>query len=307
MKISIIGAGNVGSLAAMRIAQEGAAEIVLVDIAKGLAQGKAFDMEDARSLLKYNYNIVGTDDIQKINDSDIIVITAGLARKPGMSREELLNKNAAILKDISLNIKKLSPKAIVLVVTNPLDLMTYFVLKVTGFRPQKVFGMGITLDAARFANLISKELSVSCTDIDSCVIGSHGEGMLPLPRFTSIKGVSLDELLDTKKIELLLNKTVSRGAEIVSLLGSGSAFFAPSAAIASIVKAIAKDEKRNLGVSCLLSGEYGIKDVCLGVPVRLGKDGIEKIIELDLDNAEKEKLKKSALGLASLIKQLPLN
>jgi malate dehydrogenase len=307
MKISIIGAGNVGSLTAMRLAQEGVGEITLIDIVKGMAQGKAFDLEDARSILKLNYHIEGTEDITQIKDSSIIVITAGLARKPGMSREELLMKNAEILKDISRNIKKLTPKSIVIVVTNPLDLMTYYVLKVTGFNPSRVFGMGSSLDGARFANLISKKLNIPVSEIEACVIGPHGEGMLPLPRFTNIKGVTLDEFLDDKKIDSLLNKTVMRGAEIVSLLGSGSAYFAPSAAIAAIVKTIAKDEKRTLGVSAYLNGEYGIKDVCIGVPCRLGKMGIEKIVEMDLTKREKEKLTASSLSLKQLIKQLPLN
>lgn len=307
MKISIIGAGNVGSLTAMRLAQEGIGDIVLVDIVKGLAQGKAYDLEDARAILKNNYNIYGTDSINEINNSDIIVITAGLARKPGMSREELLNKNAAILKDISLKIKEIAGDSIVIVVTNPLDLMAYFVLKVTGFKAGKVFGMGITLDAARFSNLISKELNVPNTDIEACVIGAHGEGMLPLPRFSNVKGVALDEFLDDKKIEILLSKTAARGAEIVSLLASGSAFFAPSAAIAGIVRVIAKDEKRTLGVSAFLNGEYGVKDICIGVPVVLGSRGIEKIIELDLNEAEKQKFKNSVESIRNLLKQLPLN
>ena len=306
MKISIIGAGNVGSLTAMRLAQEGLGDILLVDIAKGLAHGKALDLEDARPILKYNYNITGTEDINKIKDSDIIVITAGLTRKPGMSREELLDKNAQILKDISLNIKKSAPQSVVMVVTNPLDLMTYFALKITGFNPAKIFGMGISLDTARFTSLISQELNIPHTDIEACIIGSHGEGMLPLPRFTNIKGVTLDEFLDDKKIEVLINKTLGRGLEIVSLLGSGSAYFAPSAAITQIVKVIAKDEKRTVGVCAYLNGEYGIKDVCIGVPCRLGRSGIEKIIELDLNKEEKEKFIKAAQSLRQLIKQLPL-
>jgi malate dehydrogenase len=235
MKIAIIGAGNVGSLTAMRLAQEGLGDILLVDIAKGLAHGKALDLEDARPILKYNYNITGTEDINKIKDSDIIVITAGFTRKPGMRREELLDKNTQILRDLSLNIKKLVPRSVVIVVTNPLDLMTYFVLKTTGFNPAKIFGMGISLDTARFTNLISQELNIPHTDIEACIIGTHGEGMLPLPRFTNIKGVTLDEFLDDKKIEVLINKTLGRGLEIVSLLGSGSAYFAPSAAITNIV------------------------------------------------------------------------
>jgi malate dehydrogenase len=306
MKISIIGAGNVGCLTAVRLVQEGIGEILLVDIVKGLAQGKAFDLEDARPILKYDYKIEGTGDIGKIKDSDIIIITAGLARKPGMSREELLNKNAQILKDICLNIKRLTSEAIVIVVTNPLDLMTYLALKVTGFKPHKVFGMGISLDSARFANLISKELNIPSTDIDACVIGSHSEAMLPLPRFTKIKGITLDEFLNDKEIEDLENKTVNRGAEIVSLLGSGSAFFAPSAAIAEITRTVVKDQKKTIGASAYLDGEYDLKDICIGVPCRIGKNGIEKIIELDLDKEEKKKLINSAEILRQLIKQLPL-
>jgi malate dehydrogenase len=294
MKISIIGAGNVGGLTAMRLAQEGTGDIVLYDIVKGLARGKCLDLEDARSVLKYNYSIVGTDEINQIKDSHIIVITAGLARKPGMSREELLNKNSEILKNLCLEIKKLAPKSILIIVTNPLDLMTYLALKITGFKSSKVFGMGISLDTARFANLIAQTLKIPNTDIDAVVIGSHGEAMLCLPRFTNIKGVHLDEFVDDKKIEELVNRTVGRGAEIVSFLGSGSAYFAPSAAIAGIVKIIAGDQKQTVGVCAYLNGEYGIKDLCIGVPCRLGINGLEKIIELDLNKAEKEAFSKSA-------------
>ncbi len=294
MKISIIGAGNVGGLTAMRLAEAGFGDIVLADIAKGLAQGKAFDLEDAGSILKFNYRIQGTDDIENIKDSDIIIITAGLARKPGMTREDLLNKNAQILKDVCLKIKKISPQSIVVVVTNPLDLMTYLALKITGFKSNKVFGMGISLDAARFVNLINKELNIPSTDIEACVIGSHGEGMLLLPRFTTVKGVELNELLEDEKIKVLIKRTLERGQEVVSLLGSGSAYFAPSQAILSIVRAIVKDEKRIIGVSACLNGEYGIKDICIGVPCRLGKEGIEKIIEFDLNKEERPLFLKSA-------------
>lgn len=281
----------------MRLAEEGIGEIVLLDKVPGLAQGKAFDLEDGCAVLKYNYSIKGSDDIGKICDSDVVIIPAGFARKPGMTREELINKNASVLKEIALNIKKIAPDSIVVVVTNPLDLMTYLVLKITGFSPKKVFGMGSSLDAGRFTNLISKELNIPASDIDTCVIGSHGEGMLPLPRFTNIKGVALDEFLDERKMKNLVERTVARGAEIVSLLGSGSAYFAPSAAIASIVKVIAKDEKRIAGVCAYLNGEYGLKDVCIGVPCRIGREGIEKIIELDLDKEEKEALFQSAANL----------
>jgi len=297
VKISIIGAGNVGGLTALRLAESCLGEVVLVDVAKGLAQGKVFDMEDARTLVKLNYSLKGTDDINQIKDSDIVVMTAGLARRPGMTREDLLNKNAAILKDVSLHVKNLAPNAILIIVTNPLDIMTYFALKITGFKSNKVFGMGVTLDGARFANLISKELQVSVTEIDACVIGSHGEGMLPMARFTKVKGISLDELVNDEKSRDLTIKTIDRGKEIVGLLGSGSAYFAPSAAVAELVKVIARDEKKILGVSALVNGQYGISGVCIGLPCRLGKNGIEQIIELDLDQKELKNLQDCAVKL----------
>ncbi|MDI6758868.1 MAG: malate dehydrogenase [Candidatus Omnitrophota bacterium] len=306
MKISIIGAGNVGSLTAMRLSQEAVGDVVLIDVVQGVAEGKCLDLEDARAILKHNYCIEGSHDINKIKDSEIVVITAGLARRPGMTREELISKNAQILREVSLNIKELCPQAVVIVVTNPLDLMTYLVLKATGFKPSKVFGMGVSLDAARFANLIAKELNIASCDIETTVIGSHGEGMLPLPRFTFVKGARLNEILDDKKIEFLIERTYKRGLEILTLLGSGSAYFAPSLAAAVLVKAVAFDEKRTFGVCAYLDGEYGLKDICIGVPCLLGKDGAEKIIELDLNREEKDKLDKSADAIQKLILQLPL-
>lgn len=306
MKISVIGAGNVGGLTAMRLAQDGLGDIFLIDIAKGLACGKAFDLEDARAVLKYNYHIEGHDDLSYAKDSDIVVITAGLARKPGMTREDLLSKNAEILKGVCLELKKIAPQCILIVVTNPLDLLTYFALKITGFPANRVIGMGVSLDAARFSNLISHELKVPIAEIDACVIGGHGEGMLPLPRFTNINGVSLDEFLDEKRIEILVKRTFDRGKDIISLLGSGSAYFAPSAAILALVKIIAKDQKRTLGVCAYLNGEYGLKEVCIGVPCRLGKNGIEKVIKLDLDLQENAALHNAAKTIKLQYKDLGL-
>jgi malate dehydrogenase len=304
MKITIIGAGNVGSLAAMRIADDGLGDVLLIDIAKGLAHGKALDLEDARPLLKNNYNITGTDDISQLKNSDIVVITAGLARKPGMAREELLAKNAQILKSVCLNIKELAKNAIVIVVTNPLDIMTFYALRITEFEPSKLFGMGISLDTSRFINLIAGELKLPVTDVQAMVIGAHGEGMLPLPGFAKIKGVALDEFMTQEQVNLLVSRTVARGAEIVSNLGIGSAFFAPSAAIAAIVKTIVKDEKRTIGVCSYLDGEYGIKNSCIGVPCRIGKNGIEQIIELNLSPEEKNRLVKSAQLVATAAESL---
>ncbi len=306
MKISVIGAGNVGSLTAMRIAGEGLGDVFIIDVLKGLAYGKALDLEDARPVLKHNYNIKGSDDIKEIKDSDIVVVTAGLARKPGMSREELLSKNASILKDICLNIKESAKKAVVVVVTNPLDIMTLYALKVTGFPPARLFGMGVSLDSSRFANLVAQELKVLCTDVEAMVIGAHGEGMMPLPAFTKVKGVALDEFLSEDKVNALVARTVGRGAEIVANLGTGSAFFAPSAAVAAIVKSLVKDEKRVIGLSAYLDGEYGIKDSCIGVPCRLGKNGIEEIIELGLSEQEKDKLNKSAASVSQAAAQLSI-
>jgi malate dehydrogenase len=304
VKISIIGAGNVGSLAAMRIAADGLGDVLLIDVVKGLALGKALDLEDARAVLKNNYSIQGSDDITEIKGSDIIVVTAGLARKPGMTREELLIKNAQILKDICLKIKELAKTAIVVIVTNPLDIMTFYALKITGFKPGRLFGMGISLDTARFINLISQELHLSVTDIEALVMGAHGEGMLPLASFAKVKGVGLDEFISDEKIESLVSRTVNRGAQIVANLGTGSAFFAPSAAIAAIVKTIVKDEKRTIGLCGYLNGQYGIKDSCIGVPCRLGKNGIEQIIELDLSANELAQLTKSATAVAQATAQL---
>lgn len=304
MKITVIGAGNVGSLTAMRIAGDGLGDVLLVDVVKGLAHGKALDLEDARPLLKYNYNIYGSDDITRIKDSDIVVVAAGLARKPGMSREELLATNAKILKGICLNIKELAKKAIVIVVTNPLDIMTLYALKITGFEPGKLFGMGISLDTARFVNLIAGELNLPVTDIEALVIGAHGEAMLPLPGWTKVKGIALDKFISDEKIKSLVTRTIGRGAEIVANLGTGSAFFAPSAAIAAIVKTIVKDEKLTIGLCSYLNGQYGINDSCIGVPCRIGKNGIEQVIELDLSPDEKAKLIKSAELVAQAAAQL---
>ena len=306
MKISIIGSGNVGALTAMRLAESRLGNVVLIDVIKGIAIGKALDMEDAQALVKNNYSVNASDDISLIKDSNIVVITAGLARKPGMTREELLLKNSSILKELSLKIRELAPKSIVIVVTNPLDLMTYLVLKTTGFKHNKIIGMGVSLDTSRFANIISKELNINVSDIKAIVIGSHGESMLPLPRHSYIKDANLKDMLDTQKQEYLLKKTINRGAEIVSNLGTGSAFFAPSAAIAEIVNAICKDQNAIIPACAYLNGEYGIKDISIGVPCCIGKDGIEKIVELKLDQEEKEKLNKSAESIRQLTKNLPI-
>jgi malate dehydrogenase len=300
-KITIIGAGNVGGLAAMRIAQENLGEVVLIDVVPGMAKGKSFDLDDCRSILNVPYQIEGTEDINQVKGSQVVVITAGLARKPGMTREDLLNKNSLILKEICEKVKVLAPDSIVIIVTNPLDTMTYYAARILGFGPRRVFGMGVTLDGSRFANLISRELKVPVNKINPVVIGSHGEAMLPLPRFTLVGSFPLTEFAkDPAKIDLLVKKTVERGKEIVALFGSGSAYFAPSAAIAQLVSAIIRDKRIPLGVSAQLNNEYGLKDICCGVPCVIGQQGIVKIVELDLNPQEKKNFLESVEAIRSL-------
>jgi len=294
MKISIIGAGNVGSLTALRLLESNLGEIALIDIAAGLAKAKSLDLEDARSLRKIHYTIEGSDDLSKIKGSDIVVVTAGLSRRPGMTREDLLVKNAEIIKGLCLRIKELAADSIIVMVTNPLDIMTYLALKISGFCRNRVFGMGISLDASRYANLISKELNIPIQKIVPCVIGAHGEGMLPLARLTKVNGRPLERVLPQEKISELVKMTVSRGAQIVSLFGSGSAYFAPSAAIAELVKCIAANQKRTIGLSVCLEGEYGISGVCLGLPCIVGRKGIKRILQPALNKEESGMLEQTA-------------
>ncbi|MFA6384801.1 MAG: malate dehydrogenase [Candidatus Omnitrophota bacterium] len=304
MKISVIGAGNVGGFAAARIAADNIGDVFLIDIAPKLARAKAFDMDDSRSLLNHDRSVTGSEDLRDIKGSDIIVVTAGLARKPGMTREDLLIKNCAIIEGISSHIRDLAPDAIVVVVTNPLDVMTYFMFKKLNFDRSRVFGMGITLDAARFANLIGKELAHPVTGINACVIGSHGEKMLPLPRLSTVDKKPLAQVATLETIASLVDRTINRGKEIVSLYGTGSAYFAPSAAISQLVRIIARDERIPVGVSAYLNGEYGLADICIGVPCIIGKSGIERIIDLGLTQAEQEQFAASADSIRQLIGHL---
>jgi len=288
MKISIIGAGNVGGLAAMRILEQGSASVVLVDVVKNLAKAKGCDLDDARSLVGHNCFIEGTEDFSRIQGSDIVVVCAGLARKPGMTREDLLKINYEIVKKISSDIKKFSPDCIVIAVSNPVDIMTYALLKETGFDKRRVIGMGSNLDSSRFNNIISKRLNVPSSKIKAMVIGSHGESMIPLPRFSLVKGKPLTKILSKEKVQELVSATKNRGAEIVSLYGVGSAYFAPGAAILEICSAIARNKKITIPACVYLDGEYESRDVCIGVPVVIGRNGINKIIELKLNQEEKE-------------------
>ncbi|MCK4436910.1 malate dehydrogenase [bacterium] len=304
MKISIIGSGNVGATAAFFLAEKELGEIVLIDIVEGLPQGKALDMMQSAPLRGMDTNIVGSNDYQDTANSEIVVVTAGLARKPGMSRLDLLKENARIVKSIIESVVQYNPETKIMMVTNPLDAMTYLALKVSGFQRERVFGMGGVLDSARFRYFLARELGVSVKDASALVIGVHGEGMLPLPGHSAANGKPITEIMSKEKIDKLIEQTRGAGAEIVSLLKRGSAYFAPAASVAEMVEAVVKDKKVVLPCSVYLQGEYGLSDICLGTAVRLGKKGVEEVIELELTSEEKDFLNKSAAQLKENLKNL---
>ncbi len=296
-KIAIIGAGQVGGLSAMRIAEAGLGDVILLDIDQPIAVGKSLDIEDASTITRHNQSITATNDFSLIEGAEIVVITAGFSRKPGMSREDLLKKNSAVVKEIAAKIRELNKKPIVIVVTNPVDILTYLALKATGFDKSKVIGLGVSLDSARFKNLLCRELKVSYADVEAVVVGAHSENMIPLVSLAKVKGQELSRILSPDKINRLVEATKERGATIVSYLGSGSAYFAPSAAILEMVGAILRDEKKETAASVYLDGEYGLKDICFGVPVVIGKNGVEKIIELNLSPEENNQFLDTAIGI----------
>jgi malate dehydrogenase len=303
-KVSVIGAGNVGATAALLIAERELADVVLVDIVEGVPQGRGLDMAEAAPIDGFDARVKGTNDYSEIGGSDVIVVTAGFPRKPGMSRLDLLQQNAAIIADVSGNIAKYAPASIVVMVTNPVDVMTYHAWKITGFPHNRVVGQAGVLDSARFAVFIAMELGISVEDISAMVLGGHGDEMVPLPRYTTVSGIPVTELLSTETIDRLMERTRKGGSEIVGLLKTSSAFYAPAAAVTQIVEAILKDKKRILPCSAYLKGEYGITDVYIGVPVKLGVNGAEEIIELKLTQPELISLQNSAKvykeGIASL-------
>ncbi len=288
----------------MLLVKEGIGDCLLLDVAKGLAKGKALDLQDFASLCKQDCLIEGSDDFSLLKNSDIVVITAGLARKPGMTRDDLLKINSGIIRDVSLKIKEFTNNPIVITITNPVDLMVSLVYKFTGFDKKRVFGMGVSLDAGRFANLIHQALNASVKNIEPVVVASHGQAMLPLGRLTKVSGKSLDALVSPLDAARLKQETVDRGASIVAALGSGSAYFAPAMATVEIISAIAKDEKRVIGVCAYLDGEYGVQGLYLGVPACIGKSGVEKIIELELNAQEKEAFAQSAETIRAQLKVL---
>ncbi len=306
MKISIIGSGNVGATAAWQLLQKDFADIAITDVVSGIAEGKALDMMHAAALLNLKHKISGTSDIAQIKNSDIVVITAGLARKPGMTRLDLLQKNSEIVKGICASIKEYAPDAIVIVVTNPLDVMAYLALKTTGFSANKVFGMAGVLDTARFRHYASLASGVAPEKIETNVLGSHGDLMLPLLNYTKINGIPISSVLSKEKIDEIVDKTRNAGAEVVALLQTGSAYYAPAASIVEMVESIVRDEKRQLPICAYLDGEYGLNDLCIGVPCILGKNGIDKIVELELSSEEKAIMHKCAEEIKSGIKELNL-
>ncbi|MFY8160611.1 MAG: malate dehydrogenase [Candidatus Kapaibacteriota bacterium] len=288
MKITVIGAGNVGACAAQMIAvKELANEVWLLDVNDGVAKGKALDMYETMPILGTDSRIYGTSDYAETANSDIIVMTAGLARKPGMSRDDLMVKNAGIVSDCISQAVKHSPNAYLIIVSNPLDVMTYVALKVSGLPRHKVMGMAGILDTARYNSFISMETGYSMKDIQSQLLGGHGDTMVPLPRFTTVGGIPVTDLIPQERLDAIVTRAKNGGIEIVNYLQTGSAYYAPGTAAVEMCEAIIKDQKRILPCTVMLDGEYGYNDVCLGVPIVLGKNGIEKIIELNLNADEK--------------------
>ena len=297
MKVTVVGSGFVGQTTAMRILEKGLAEVCLIDIVDGLPQGLALDLKEAAPVEGYEPAIIGTNDYADTAGSDLIVITAGFPRQPGMSRMDLLGKNAAILRSVVEQAAPGSPEAIIIVVTNPLDEMTHLAAEVSGFPHERVFGMAGVLDSARLRYFIAEELSVSPSVVEAMTLGSHGDSMVALPRHATVNGKPLPELVDDVTLERLFQRTRDGGAEIVGLLKKGSAYYAPSAGITSMVEAIATDSHLVLPVCAWTTGEYGISDVYVGVPAKLGRTGVEEIVELDLNEDELAKLREAAEGI----------
>lgn len=307
MKISVVGAGNVGATAAQHIAErELARELILLDVAEGIPEGKALDLAQASPVDRFDTRVTGTSDSGSLSGSDIVVVTAGLARKPGMTRDDLLTTNADIVGSVCERVKETAPDAIVIVVTNPLDAMAYVALKVTEFSPARVVGMAGILDSARFRYFIADELDVSVEDVTAFVLGGHGDSMVPLPRYSSVAGIPLSELLDESVIERLVERTRNGGAEIVAHLKTGSAFYAPASAIAEMAAAIVRDKKRILPCAAWLTGQYGVRDLYMGVPVKLGASGVEEIIEIGLTPDERNAFHSSAEAVRSSVGKLNL-
>ena len=300
-KVTIVGAGNVGATAAQRLFDKGLADIVLVDIVEGLPQGKALDMLESGPVIRTDSKVVGTNGYEETSDSDIIVVTSGLPRKPGMSRDDLLITNMKIVSGVVAETSKRSPNSILIIVTNPLDAMAQQALKVSGFASNRVVGMAGILDTARFSSFLAAELEVSVDSVSAFVLGGHGDTMVPIVGSTTVGNTPISKLISNKRIEEIVQRTRNGGAEIVNLLKSGSAYYAPSAAIVQMVEAILLDKKEILPCTAYLQGEYGLNDLYVGVPVKLGADGVEQIIEFELTKQEQSQLENSAQAVEELI------
>mgnify|MGYP001234586743 FL=1 len=292
-KVAVIGAGNVGATCAFVLAERKVGEVVLLDIYEGFAKGKALDMSQGGGVLNYDGRVTGTNDYADIANSDVVVVTSGFPRQPGMTREDLVGKNAEIVSQVGEGIRQHAPNSIVVMVTNPLDLMTYHMQKVTGFDHTRVVGQAGILDSARMTHFIAQAVGCSNEDVQAMVLGGHGDTMVPLPRYTTVNGIPVSQLLRDEEVEAICHRTASGGGEIVKLLEKGSAFYAPGSAAAIMAEAILEDRKRVLPCSTYLSGEYGMNDIYIGVPVVLGRNGVERIIELELAEKELESLQGS--------------
>ncbi|WP_457570201.1 malate dehydrogenase [Desulfurobacterium sp.] len=309
-KITIVGAGNIGATLALLLARREVADVCLIDIDEGIAKGKALDIMEASPILGFNSRVVGTGNYEDTANSDLVVITAGFPRKPGMSRDDLLFKNFEVVKSVTEQIKKYSPEAFIIVVTNPLDAMTYTALKVSGFPSHRVMGMAGALDAARFAYFLSEKTGISVENIRAFVIGSHGDDMVPLKRYTTVSGIPVKYFLSDEELEELVNRTRFAGGEIVSLLKRGSAFYAPAASILDMAVSILWNKRKIISCSVYLEGDagkyYGAEGLCVGVPVVLGKNGIERVIKLELSDDEWAQWRKSVESVKNLVEKLPL-
>ncbi len=305
-KITVVGAGNVGATVAQYAVEKELGDVVLVDVLEGVPQGKALDLLQAGPVHGYDSLLTGANDYDDTGDSDIVVVTAGLARKPGMTRDDLLFKNAEIVSAVVDQVVPRSPRAILILVTNPLDAMVQLAWRKSGFPPERVIGMAGVLDSARFRTFIARELDVSVENVTAFVLGGHGDTMVPLPRYSTVAGIPITELLPPERIEALVKRTAGGGAEIVNLLKTGSAYYAPAASVVEMVEAILKDKKKILPCAAYLNGQYGVRGLYVGVPVKLGRRGVEQVIEIRLTADEQAAFERSAAAVRELVDKLKL-
>jgi malate dehydrogenase len=303
-KITVIGAGNVGATVAQRLAEKELCDVVLIDVIEGMPQGKALDLSEAAPIEKHDAHLTGTGDYEVSAGSDIVIITAGIARKPGMSRDDLLATNKRIVKEVTEKVVRFSPDAVLIIVSNPLDAMCHVAYETSGFPRNRVIGMAGVLDAARFCAFIALELNVSVENIHAFVLGGHGDTMVPLPRYSTVAGIPITELISKERLDVLVERTRNGGAEIVSLLKTGSAYYAPASAAVAMAESILKDKKKILPCAAYLQGEYNIRDLFVGVPVKLGKGGMEEIISIKLTAEEQSALEKSAGAVRELVEAM---